>query len=125
MISFSWVLALVACKGDPKPARAPVVTPPDARVVPTVLLEHRMLGEHTRAQIQAVVPTTVTVDNSYAVHEIRFATDGAESWGTVAIPLGDAPAGGWHVVGNDHGTIGIDDPCALHGTIMGAGTAGY
>jgi hypothetical protein len=33
--------------------------------------------------------------------------------GTVFTPTGPAPAGGWPVVSFGHGTIGIDNPCAL------------
>ncbi|HTM20486.1 MAG TPA: lipase family protein, partial [Kofleriaceae bacterium] len=57
--------------------------------------------------IAAVVPAGVAIDNGYAVHEIRFTTDGAESWATVAIPLGAPPGGGWHIVAGNFGARGL------------------
>ena len=41
--------------------------------------------------------------------------------GSVFVPQGSAPAGGWPVVAFGHGTVGIDEPCApsLSGTLLG------
>lgn len=41
--------------------------------------------------------------------------------GSVFVPQGSAPTGGWPVVAFGHGTVGIDEPCApsLSGTLLG------
>ncbi|QHE73488.1 alpha/beta hydrolase family protein [Rhodococcus sp. WAY2] len=43
---------------------------------------------------------------------LRTATDPGESTGSVFLPQGTPPAGGWPVVSYAHGNVGIDDACA-------------
>ncbi|MBN1774538.1 MAG: hypothetical protein JXB32_24980 [Deltaproteobacteria bacterium] len=89
------------------------------------LREATLLGRYSKAVIEAWLAPGVTIDNGYAVWSFRFWTDGAECLGTATIPWGvDAPAGGWHVVSNEHGTSGVADACAVTDTVAGAGLAG-
>jgi secretory lipase len=83
------------------------------------------IGDYDRPTIERTLTPGVHVDNGYSVYTIAFATGGAEARATVAVPYGvAAPVGGWHVVANAHGTTGLDDPCAVAGTIAGAGLGG-
>ncbi|KIQ16593.1 alpha/beta hydrolase family protein [Rhodococcus sp. MEB064] len=43
---------------------------------------------------------------------LRTADKVGESTGTVFVPAGEPPVGGWPVVSHAHGTTGIDDACA-------------
>lgn len=71
------------------------------------------------------MPATVAIDNGYSVFTITYWSSGRESKATVTIPLGVAPpAAGYHVVANNHGTTGLDDPCAVAATLFGAGLSG-
>ncbi|NLU84744.1 lipase family protein [Rhodococcus sp. HNM0569] len=45
--------------------------------------------------------------------------------GTVAIPAGDAPEGGWPVVSWAHGTTGVGDPCAPSADTTGGPAHSY
>ncbi len=82
-------------------------------------------GSYTRAQIAAVVDPAVVVDNGYSVFFLTFLSDGRQARATVTFPLETAPPGGFHMVVNNPGTVGLDDPCALGGTVAAAGLAGY
>ena len=89
------------------------------------LREATLVGRYSKAAVEAWLAPGVTIDNGYAVYSFRFWTDGAECTGTATIPWGvDAPAGGWHVVSNEHGTSGVADACAVTDTVAGAGLAG-
>ncbi|MEW5852162.1 MAG: lipase family protein [Myxococcota bacterium] len=85
------------------------------------------LGNYGRAAILPYLEPGVQIDNGYSVHTIRFATDGRESTATVTIPYDvglQPPEGGWHVVGNNHGTSGLEDLCAPSMSLSGPGLAG-
>ncbi|MBI4954458.1 MAG: prolyl oligopeptidase family serine peptidase [Myxococcales bacterium] len=83
------------------------------------------LGDYPREVLAAFVPPGVTLDNGYSLYGIELVTNGALARATIAVPFGvPAPPGGWHVVANNHGTSGLDDPCAVAGTLPGAGLAG-
>lgn len=86
-----------------------------------------LIGEYERAVVQTYLQPGLTIDNGYAAYGIRFYTDGAESTATVTLPFGvgaTPPSGGWHIVGNNHATVGVADGCALTGTAAGIGLAG-
>lgn len=83
------------------------------------------VGDYTTAQLLPFFAPGATLDNGYSVYTIDFFTDGAPSKATVTIPFATtAPAKGWHVVANNHGTTGIGDNCAVAGTVAGAGLSG-
>jgi dienelactone hydrolase len=82
------------------------------------------VGDYVRIALQAVVDPRVRVENGYSVWTIEYWTGGRTSLGTVTIPLGAAPPRGFAIVANAHGTVGVDDPCKLAGTVLGAGMAG-
>lgn len=65
------------------------------------------------------------IDNGYSAWSIEYVTGDRTSLATVALPLDVAPpARGFAIVANNHGTTGLDDPCAVTGTAFGAGLAG-
>jgi S-formylglutathione hydrolase FrmB len=83
------------------------------------------VGDYTRAQLEAVVQPGAVVDNGYSVYTLDLFSDGVPTRATVTIPFGaTVPSGGWHLVANAHGTVGVEDPCAVAGTVAGAGLAG-
>src|SRR5262249_29354902 len=83
------------------------------------------VGDFDRASLERVLNPPAKIDNGYSVTPLPFLTSGAEARATVTIPHGvTPPPGGFHVVANAHGTTGLDDPCAVAGTIAGAGLAG-
>jgi dienelactone hydrolase len=66
----------------------------------------------------------VTIANGYSLDTIEYVTHGRTSLATVAIPFPVAPPeGGYGIVAIAHGTVGIDDPCRLSGTLVGSGLA--
>lgn len=86
------------------------------------------MGQYSKNVVQGFLQAGVTIDNGYSVYTMRFATDGKTSSATVTIPYDPGlqpPAGGYHIVANNHGSFGIDDPCALAGTNEGIGLSGY
>ncbi|MCC6807864.1 MAG: hypothetical protein IT381_10600 [Deltaproteobacteria bacterium] len=86
---------------------------------------HRFVGRYTKAVIQPLLEPGVTIDNGYAVYVIRYTSDGQEVGATITVPIGvAAPAGGFHIVSNQHGTTGLADVCAVTGTTWGTGLAG-
>lgn len=132
---------LVACG----PAPAPVDVPPDAGskdegsedeeeiaidaacTRPGCLRRVDDLGSYTRAAIGPYLAPGVDIDNGYRILTIEYATGARSSTATVTLPVdlaAAAPADGFPVVVNAHGTIGIDDPCRISGTISGTGLAG-
>ncbi len=94
---------------------------------PGCLRSVSQLGRWSRAELQPFLQVGVTIDNGYSLYAIRFRTEGADSLATVAIPYEPGlvpPPGGWPIVANNHGTMGLEDPCAITGTDYGAGLAG-
>jgi acetyl esterase/lipase len=93
---------------------------------PGCLVAARSLGAFTRSELQALVDPRVRVENGYEVFVIDYLTEGgALATGTVTLPVDAlAPPEGWPLVANAHGTVGLDDPCRLSGTVSGAGLAG-
>lgn len=83
------------------------------------------LGDFARGFLEPLLDPGVSIDNGYSVWTLRYATTDRESLATVTIPYMVAPpAGGFHVVGNNHGTSGVEDACAFAGNEFGAGLAG-
>jgi len=84
------------------------------------------LGRFERDLLQAAVDPSLVLDNGYEVFVVDYLTEGGRrATATVTLPI-DAtpPADGWPVVANAHGTVGLDDPCRLSGTVSGSGLAG-
>ena len=82
-------------------------------------------GNYTAAEISAVVDPGVTIENGYGVYLLTYHSDGRLARATVTVPYGvTAPQGGWHIAVNNPGTVGMDDACALGGTVAAAGLAG-
>lgn len=100
--------------------------PPDAACTkPGCLRRAKKLGDYGKAELTATLDPRVAIDNGYSVWSIEYATGEKTSLATVTIPYDVAvPARGWGIVANDHGTTGVDDPCALTETVYGAGLAG-
>jgi len=83
------------------------------------------VGDYDKSSIASQLQPGVVIDNGYSIYTLTLWSSGRETLATVAIPLGvEKPTHGFHVVANDHGTTGLDDPCAVAGTIAGAGLAG-
>jgi hypothetical protein len=83
------------------------------------------LGSYALADLQPLLQPNVQIQNGYRVLTIEYLTDGRTSTATVTLPfdVDDADAA-YPIVANAHGTIGVDDPCSLSGTVSGAGLAG-
>ena len=82
-------------------------------------------AEYTRELVASFTDPAVTIDNGYSTWSIEYMTGDRTSLATVALPLGvTPPARGYSIVANNHGTTGLDDPCAITGTPFGAGLAG-
>lgn len=87
----------------------------------------RSLGRYSRAALAPALAEGVVLDNGYEVLSVEYLTEGGVATATVTLPLdlaADPPAEGHPVVVNAHGTVGLDDPCRLSGTVSGAGLAG-
>lgn len=82
-------------------------------------------GAYGRDEILPYVEPGVVVDNGYAIFRVRYFTDGREARAIVTLPDAIAPAGGFHVAVNNHGTTGLDDVCALGEGLGGVGLSGY
>ena len=95
---------------------------------PGCLRSAEKIGDYDAAALRATIDPRLKIDNGYTVWSIEYLTGDAKgrtSLATVTIPFpADAPARGFDVVANDHGTVGLDDPCKLTGTVYGAGLAG-
>ncbi|MCC6999273.1 MAG: hypothetical protein IT370_31970 [Deltaproteobacteria bacterium] len=84
-----------------------------------------VVGDYDLATLRPLLEPAVQVDNGYSLYTLEYFTSARTALATVAIPYRvDTPAGGWHVVANNHGTSGVEDPCVIAGTISGAGLAG-
>jgi pimeloyl-ACP methyl ester carboxylesterase len=129
--------ALAACVVSPSPADPaagddtgmdpdpPVVVDP-ACMTDGCLQDVREVVTLSRADLAPYLDPRVTIDNGLRVFVVRYATDGRSSTATITIPhdFDAEPADGWPVVVNAHGTVGLDDPCRLSGTVSGTGLAG-
>jgi hypothetical protein len=84
-----------------------------------------VLGSYTREAIEPYLEPCLTIDNGYTIAVIEYVTRGRTSLANVTIPYPRAaPEGGYHVVVNAHGTVGLDDACQTSDTIYGTGLAG-
>lgn len=85
-----------------------------------------VVGSFTREQIEAVLAPGTTLDNGYQAWTIAYLTESGEALATVTLPQDlreAAPAAGFPIVANNHGTIGVSDLCALSGTEGGLALA--
>jgi pimeloyl-ACP methyl ester carboxylesterase len=108
----------------------PVVDFAPAVVDPTCEAEGCLRGllhvvDVTRAELEAVVAPGIFVENGYAVWVMAYATGGRAATATLTTPIATpTPDGGFPIVVNNHGTVGLDDPCRISGTIAGSALAG-
>lgn len=90
------------------------------------LRAERSYGTYTRAEIEPYLYNGVTIDNGYEVVAIEYLTEIGPATATVTLPSdlrGETPVEGFPLVVNAHGTVGLDDPCQLTGTVSGTGLA--
>jgi dienelactone hydrolase len=129
----SAVRALVDAEAAPSPASSVgVPTTTTARGAPDpgctadgCLRSVTTVGTYSAADLRPYLSPDVTIEHGYGLSVIHFMSAGHETMATVAIPHGvEVPRGGWHVVANNHGTSGLEDPCVVVGTLGGAGLAG-
>jgi pimeloyl-ACP methyl ester carboxylesterase len=84
-----------------------------------------VIGDYSLADVERWLSPGVAIDNGYSVFTLQYATDGRASTATVNVPFGvEPPEGGFPVVVNAHGTVGLEDPCRVSNTVSGAGLAG-
>jgi pimeloyl-ACP methyl ester carboxylesterase len=82
-------------------------------------------GNYTALQVYPYADLGVLIENGYSVGVVEFVTGSRVSRATITIPYPlFPPKGGFPIVGNAHGSVGIDDPCQLTGTVLGTGMAG-
>lgn len=85
-------------------------------------------GSYRRSQIEPYLEAGIVLDNGYTIWGIEYVTaNDRTATATVTLPYdlaGNSPATGFPIVANAHGTIGLDDPCSLTGTLGGTGLAG-
>ncbi|MFO0611261.1 MAG: lipase family protein [Polyangiaceae bacterium] len=90
------------------------------------LREVTKVGDYGLEKIAPYLAKGVRVTTGYSVYTLRFVTDGAESTAVATIPFdASTPERGWDIGVNDHGTIGVDDPCAPSRSLLGVGHAGW
>lgn len=109
-------------------ATAQVLKPEPACAVNGCLRSAQFLGAFAKAGLQPFAEPGVKIDNGYGVYRIRYFTNGREATATVAVPMDPGlvqPGTGWHIVANNHGTIGIDDACAISAGPGAVGLAAY
>lgn len=108
---------------DASDADLPVVDPSCSS--PGCLRDVEVIGDFTRAELLPFLEEGVEIDNGYSIVVIEYSTSSGSSLATVAIPFPrDPPSGGYAIVANAHGTVGLDDRCTLSGTVYGSGLAG-
>jgi dienelactone hydrolase len=130
-------LVAAACRRAPPAKNASAIDAAIAPAAPTAagpkstcaadgcLRSAQKIGDFSADALRGVIDPRLSIDNGYSVWSIEYATGDRTSLATVTIPFEiDPPARGWDVVANDHGTVGLDDPCKLTGTVYGAGLAG-
>lgn len=114
-----------AAAWDVGAADAGSVAPDPACAANGCLRSAQWVGDYSKAQLQPYLQAGVVIDNGYSIYKVEYVTGTRTSLATVAVPYpATAPAGGFHVGANAHGTTGLDDPCALTGTLYGTGLAG-
>lgn len=146
-----WLAPLVvwaACRdgSQPRDGQLADCRPPDRRVLEPTPLDRgvdapkidpaclkngclrarTLIGTYSRATVESYLAPGLTITNGYSVHWVVFYTDGRTSTAMITVPHDPdtPPAGGFHVVGNNHGTVGLEDPCAPSGSVAGTGLAG-
>lgn len=111
---------------EPAPDSGTETTAPDPDCgTPGCLRSVESYGSWTRAEIEPWL-YGVEIDNGYEVLGIEYLSAAGPATATVTLPVdlaGEAPAAGFPVVANAHGTVGLDDPCRLSGTLSGTGLA--
>lgn len=117
LLAFALGVCAAACDELPVPPVPPAVDDDGA------LVDQAALATLTRDQLAALVSPEIAIDNGYTVYTITYRTQGTDATAAVTLPDGAAPEGGFPLVANAHGTVGLDDPCRLSGTISGAGLA--
>lgn len=100
------VLAVAVCIGGIVLTAAPAAALPDDMHPAGALLAEQ--------PVTAAVLPVGAADTSAVIRysTLRIATEAGESTGSVFLPQGAPPAGGWPVVSYAHGNVGIDDECA-------------
>lgn len=109
-------ISLAAKSFDPNPACD----------TPGCLRTDTSFGAFSRADIEPWLGPGVEITNGYEIVAIEYLTEQGPATATVTLPLDLAdspPPSGFPVVVNAHGTIGVDDPCQLTGTVSGTGLA--
>jgi dienelactone hydrolase len=82
-------------------------------------------GTYTREAIEPYLEPCLTIENGYTIAVIEYVTRGRTSLANVTIPYPRTPpSGGYHIVVNAHGTVGLEDACQTSDTIYGTGLAG-
>jgi len=111
---------------DAAPDTGAAATPPDPTCTTDGCLRSATRRDDVAlAMLRSLADPAVVIDNGFSVWSIEYATGGATSLATVTIPIDVAPPPrGFGIVANNHGTTGVDDPCAITGTAFGAGLAG-
>ena len=100
------------------PADAGAVAPDPACTANGCLRSVQAAGDYTKAQLAPYLQAGVVIDTGYSVYKVEYVTGDRTSLATVTVPYpATAPTGGFHVAANAHGTSGLDDPCALTGTL--------
>jgi hypothetical protein len=112
-----------AAWGDSSADASAVIDPKCAAdgCIRKVILE----GTYTREALEPYLEPCLTIENGYTIAVIEYVTRGRTSLANVTIPYPrKPPAGGYHIVVNAHGTVGLDDACQTSDTIYGTGLAG-
>jgi dienelactone hydrolase len=82
-------------------------------------------GTYPREALEPYLEPCLTIENGYTIAVIEYVTRGRTSLANVTIPYPRTPpSGGFHIVVNAHGTVGLDDACQTSDTIYGTGLAG-
>ncbi|MFY2787164.1 lipase family protein [Rhodococcus sp. MALMAid1271] len=114
------VFALAACSA---PVAAPTPPPPTPLTAP----EGSERGEIVSSMLLGQVDIGVAYLGGTATKIVYRTTDGVtggstQTSGTVFVPKGSAPPGGWPIVSVGHGTTGVTDECApsLYPNLLGS-----
>ena len=115
-----------AGRPDTSPDASSIATPPDPTCATAGCLRSATrLDDIPLAKLRSLADPAVAIDNGFSVWSIEYVTGESTSLATVTIPLDVAPPPrGFGIVANNHGTTGVDDPCAITGTASGASLAG-
>jgi len=123
--SLLWPLLLAGCAPEAPPAGVVTVAVDPACTEDGCLRGLLHIVDVDQATLQAAVAPGLFIENGYAVWVMAYATGGRAATATLTTPLDTAPpSGGFPIVVNNHGTVGLDDPCRVSGTIAGAALAG-